>query len=121
MGGAFVSVTDRNGVSIGELVDEDTVIYADDGVNDVKIIQKGEFLELSALKWKHGGLKVDPITGGFQGSLTLKQIRKQRIHSIEDGAVYVSVTGPLYGCIYYTGNYPDETCWRLYGITHGYA
>ena len=91
---------------LNSVVDENTIIF-ETNCTILSIIPKA-IIHNKELKW-HKAEEED--------YLTLKEIKEQ----LDGLFIRVISDSGLNGYIYEFGNYPNEKCWRLYGITKGYA
>ena len=92
-------------MKLNSVVDENTIIF-ETNCTILSIIPKA-IVHNKELKWHKAE----------EDYLTLKEIKEQ----LNGLFIRVISDGGLNGYIYEFGNYPDEKCWRLYGITKGYA
>ncbi len=93
-------------MKLNSVVDENTIIFKTN-CTIFSIIPKA-IIHNKELKW-HKAAEED--------YLTLKEIKEQ----LNGLFIRVISDSGLNGYIYEFGNYPNEKCWRLYGITKGYA
>ena len=90
---------------LNSVVDENTIIFKTN-CTILSIIPKA-IIHNKELKWHKAE----------EDYLTLKEIKEQ----LDGLFIRVISDSGLNGYIYEFGNYPNEKCWRLYGITKGYA
>ena len=91
--------------ALNSIVDENTVIFETNCTILSKIPQA--IIHNKESQWHKAE----------ENYLTLKEIKEQ----LNGLFIRVISDSGLNGYIYEYGNYPSEECWRLYGITKGYA
>ena len=106
-------------VRMGSIIGDSKFFWRDEDVFRVFIhngLSSAIPVEPGSLPWK---MSDEPGEyGQFDEYITLGDIREKLG---KDKVITVWYEGPLYGEIFETGNYPNETAWRLHGQTQGYA